>query len=430
MNPGTAYFRPSTHSPRIGSEWGLRPAHGLSLGCFALAAALSMASGTSAQPIKLGAIGDSLTDEYSEESYSYAKNWTMLLVQQRGVDMGPTAQAAAQAGNTWGEPRRSGYQFNWARYGADSTSAITSGQHTGLAAQRAALGVTDAVVVIGANDFSPTSSAYLNIYFNFWSASQITSYVDAQIADVRTIVTTLQNAGLRVTLCNFVDFGIAPATRQIYTSASNRQRVTNVIARVNAGVLALAREKRVVYVDTAGLATTLFGTQSALRSTLTIGNVNIQLNQRDTATHTVPLAGFVDDGAHPHTAVQGVFANLMMTALNVNAHTNYPLFTDQQLLSNAGIAYVGPDTLASTVPSYNRFLRNFACAADIVGLGGSAGPDGALTADDLVAFIGAFFSNNVAVADLASLGGGNTPDGQITADDLIAFLNAFFAGCP
>jgi hypothetical protein len=382
-----------------------------------------------AQPIKLGAIGDSLTDEYSEESYSYAKNWTMLLVQQRGVDMGPTAQAAGQAGNTWGEPRRSGYQYNWARYGANSSDALTQGQHTGLAAQRASSGVTDAIVVIGANDFSPTSGAYFNIYFNLWSSSQITSYVDAQVADVRAAVTTLQNAGLRVTLCNYVDFGIAPVTRQFYTSATNRQRVTNVIARVNAGILSLAREKRLVHVDLATLGSTIFGTQSSLRQFLSIGNVNIQLFNRDTSSHTVPLAGFVDDGAHPHTAVQGVFANLMMTALNVNAHTNYALFTDQQILANAGIAYVGPDTLANTVPSYNRFLRNFACPADIVGLGGSVGPDGALTADDLVAFIGAFFANNVALADLATIGGGTTPDGQLTADDLIAFLGAFFAGC-
>src|ERR1039457_1848856 len=53
---------------------------------------------------KLGAMGDSLTDEYWDSGVSsYATNWPGLVVLYRGVNMGPTA---AQAGtNTWGSPR-------------------------------------------------------------------------------------------------------------------------------------------------------------------------------------------------------------------------------------------------------------------------------------------------------------------------------------
>lgn len=71
------------------------------------------------------------------------------------------------------------------------------------------------------------------------------------------------------------------------------------------------------------------------------------------------------------------------------------------------------------------------CLADIRPLGGSAlcGADGQVTADDLVAYLSAFFAGNTAVADVASLGGALAPDGRITADDLIAYLGAFFAGC-
>ena len=69
------------------------------------------------------------------------------------------------------------------------------------------------------------------------------------------------------------------------------------------------------------------------------------------------------------------------------------------------------------------------CTADVAGLGGSIGPDGLLTADDIIVFLGAFFGNDLSVADVAGLGGSVGPDGQLTADDIILFLGSFFAGC-
>ena len=68
-------------------------------------------------------------------------------------------------------------------------------------------------------------------------------------------------------------------------------------------------------------------------------------------------------------------------------------------------------------------------AADVAGLGGSIGPDGQLTADDVVVYLAAFFSNNLAVADIAVLGGAAGQDGQLTADDIVYFLSQFFAPC-
>jgi hypothetical protein len=73
---------------------------------------------------------------------------------------------------------------------------------------------------------------------------------------------------------------------------------------------------------------------------------------------------------------------------------------------------------------------NLGSLADIATLGGNIGPDGQLTVDDLIAFLGAFFSDNQALADIATLGGGIGADGQLTVDDLILFLGEFFTGCP
>lgn len=67
--------------------------------------------------------------------------------------------------------------------------------------------------------------------------------------------------------------------------------------------------------------------------------------------------------------------------------------------------------------------------ADVAGLGGTPGADGAITPDDIVVYLAAFFAGQVAVADLASLGGSSFSDGAITVDDLVYFLSQFFAPC-
>ena len=385
-----------------------------------LVAAGATAPDVQAQPAgiwgRLGAMGDSLTDEYAEETYSYAKNWTMLSVEGRGFDMGPTAAAAGQPGGTWGEPRRTRYASNWARYGADSTTALTDGQHTGLASQVGSGpgGISHVVVAIGANDFSPTSDAYFNIYFGLWSSSRITTYVNAQIADIRTAVSTLRGAGAEVVLCNVVDFGIVPASRQFFSNPANRQRVTNVIARVNQGVETIARDNGTVLVDLAAMGTTMFGTHASLRQTLTIGGVPIGLTRRDTASHSDPLAGFVDDGAHPHTTIQGAFANLMMTALNVGWNTAYPMFSDQEILAAAGIAYGGSETLSGQIGPYTTFVRSFVCPADYT-------DDGFLDFFDYDAFV-ADFEAGQASTDF-------NRDGFLDFFDYDDFVAAYETGC-
>ncbi|MGH7132885.1 MAG: GC-type dockerin domain-anchored protein, partial [Phycisphaerales bacterium] len=68
-------------------------------------------------------------------------------------------------------------------------------------------------------------------------------------------------------------------------------------------------------------------------------------------------------------------------------------------------------------------------AADVAQLGGTGGPDGINTVDDLIYFLTQFFAGNASVADIAMLGGGAGQDGIITADDLVFFLSQFFSPC-
>src|SRR5579863_3527445 len=80
--------------------------------------AFGILTSANAQIGALGVMGDSLSDEYFEETYgTYATNWVQQLVNYRSVNVGPTAAAAGQPGGTWGSPRRTGYEFNWALSG-------------------------------------------------------------------------------------------------------------------------------------------------------------------------------------------------------------------------------------------------------------------------------------------------------------------------
>ncbi len=67
---------------------------------------------------------------------------------------------------------------------------------------------------------------------------------------------------------------------------------------------------------------------------------------------------FVHDNIHPHTHVQGVLANLMMSGLNAYG-AGLTLFSEQELLAHAGVAYGGSDTLAAQIGSYDSYVYSY-----------------------------------------------------------------------
>ena len=388
-----------------------------------LAAGLACCA-ANAQISRLGAMGDSLSDEYAEESYSYAKNWTMQFVLYRGVNMGPTAAAAQQPGGTWGEPRRTYYQSNWARYGDTTDDLLADGQHTGLAAQVAPLGISHAVLMIGANDFNSVGlGAYFNIYNGFWSTSQINTYVAGRIANVRTALDTVAPTGTRLVLVNVFDFGITPITwgSAFYNDPIKRDRVTAAIQQVNAGLLSLAQEYHIVLVDAFGLAQTAWGTNQNPRTTLLLGNVTIQLRQYDTSTNTNPTAAFVHDRAHPHTTMQGVLANILVEALNQGYGAGLTPFTEEEILSHAGLAYGGQNTLSAVLGPLSSYVHNFVCYANCDG--STAAP--VLNVNDFSCFL-----NRYAAGDARANCDNSTVAPVLNVNDFSCFLNRYAVGCP
>lgn len=83
--------------------------------------------------------------------------------------------------------------------------------------------------------------------------------------------------------------------------------------------------------------------------------------------------------------------------------------------------------------STNRLLSfeisGVACSkSDVAGPNQAVGGDGALTADDIIVFLGWFFAADVR-GDMGGANQGLMPDGAWTADDIIVFLNRYFVGC-
>jgi lysophospholipase L1-like esterase len=327
---------------------------------------LGVLAAADAQAVTMGAMGDSLTDEYIEEAYGiYATNWVQQLVIYRGINVGPTAAAAGQPGGTWGTPRRTGYEFNWALSGDTSADLLADGQHTGLAAQVVPFGITHAVLAIGANDFNPDfltypDSAYSPVYNNSWSTAQISNYVAQTLTNIETALATVVTTGVRMVVFNILDYGKTPAVYNnfFYTNGSKRERVAAVIEQANAGLINICQKWQVPLVDAFGLQKVIFGSNTNLQQLLYIGNVAIHLQQSDSNPTNQPnrTAAFVADGAHPHTTIQGLFANMAMEGFWLGYGTQVSLFTEQEILNHAGLAYGGQDTLMAQIGSYTNYV--------------------------------------------------------------------------
>jgi len=73
-------------------------------------------------------------------------------------------------------------------------------------------------------------------------------------------------------------------------------------------------------------------------------------------------------------------------------------------------------------------VGNAGCVADVDDGSGTGTPDGGVTIDDLLYYLGIFEAGSVA-ADVDDGSGTGTPDGGVTIDDLLYFLTRFEAGC-
>ena len=314
---------------------------------------LMLAPEVSFGQVKLGAIGDSLLDEHSDQtdpfgnSLGYSANALELLVDAGKIDLGAT-------GN-WGGTRRDGYEYNWALAGATTSSLLADGQHTNLAAQIPGAGITKAVIVVGANDLFPfppgNGSSYETVYNGAATPAEISAISSQAVGNVVAAAQTLKATGVDLVVPTAPDYGIAPFTKSFYTDPIRRELVDDVIETWNADAVArLTSEVQVPVVDMYTLTKDIWGDHGSENNTFELGGVMLNLNgtggvnfanvlnntftPANATSDTVDA--FVHDGIHPNNAIGGLFANLFMTAFNEEYGDSFSLFTEQEILQNAG----------------------------------------------------------------------------------------------
>ncbi|MCA0456527.1 MAG: GDSL-type esterase/lipase family protein, partial [Chloroflexi bacterium] len=296
-------------------------------------------SATRAVNPAIGFLGDSNTDEYrsndnraSGTPYSATTlNWVELLVNKRGIDVG--------VWGVWNEPRRSGYAFNWSRSAATSESMITSGQHTGLAAQVAAGQVEYVVIYIGTNDFAIWNDTYNQVYNQSLGGTALDAKINSIVSRITTAVDALKAAGnSKILLANYADPGESYAYITTFPSAQGRARVTNAIVTINTRLNALAISRGIVVADLYNFGRSLLS-RIQPNGNMLVGSESINTLVKNNDPHYLQLN---DSVGHMGTVGSGLLANFFINALSTGYGLQITPFTDNELLNNSGIIVATP----------------------------------------------------------------------------------------
>ncbi|MCC7368633.1 MAG: hypothetical protein IT306_09430 [Chloroflexi bacterium] len=278
-------------------------------------------------------LGDSNSDEYRADDArggpfaSTTLNWVEQLVQRRGLNFGPWG--------VWGEPRRTGYAYNWSRSGATTDDMIRGGQHTGLAQQIAAGHVQYVIVQIGVNDFQLWSGGYARVYHGTLSGAALDARLDRIVENFTVALDTVLAAGdIHVLVTSIPDMGQSPEVIASHPVASQRRLVTQAIDRVNSRLAGLAADRTVPLVDMNRFGQSLLQ-QADGTYQLLVGGVAVDA----LTSGNDPRHFRLQDGAgHPGTIASSMMANeLVVRPLREHFGVCIEPFSEQEMLDIAGL---------------------------------------------------------------------------------------------
>lgn len=255
--------------------------------------------------LAVGVLGDSYSDEYQfyPPDRSVARNWVEILAATRDLNFG------AFSAEPRPEPRNQGFAYNWARSEATTADVLAAGQHLGLADQLARGEVQVAVVFIGGNDFigairSPDPSA------------AIAAAGPRAMANYREIVATLRRAAPKagLVLVTVPDIRGLPDVAALIASgavsAEAARACSAAIGRYNGQIRALVRrDPEAVLID---LDLTDRALSALRRDAVPFGGAWLDRTRPGNEVDRVFLA----DLRHTGTLTQGLFAQMLVDALN------------------------------------------------------------------------------------------------------------------
>lgn len=279
----------------------------------------------------VGFVSDSTTDEYRANDNrggvygTTTLNWMELLTKYRGLNTG--------AWGNWGEPRRSGYEYNWSRSGATSGSALQNGQPAGLAGQISTGTVTLAYYSLGANDYAWYNPQFGQIYWGTLANVDLDNYISLVATNIISGVDQLNASGVANVLVSTIpDITMSPSVQVQYPDATRRQLVSDAISRTNEIIKTSLVARGIPYLDQNLLAMEMLSRVDA-QGNITVGGEAISfINPGDEPHH-----GILADTVHSGTVMSGLYANYWIDVVNQKFGAGLTKFTDAELLQFAGI---------------------------------------------------------------------------------------------
>jgi lysophospholipase L1-like esterase len=283
----------------------------------------------------LAILGDSTQDEYQADSARGGEyvwqtyNWVELIAKYRDLNMGEWG--------VYGEPRRSGYAYNWARSGATSGEMISNGQLTGALRQVLAHKVSHALVQIGINDFYFSGLGY-EIYDGTISTEDLHAILDKTARNIIVTAFALQKLDgdhvIVAAVQDYVTLPIIPELKTTFTDEAGRARLQEAFTYINGRLKELSQKWDIPYFDYNEAMLAALTSRIDSDGYLVMGGERINLDARGNEPHF----GMLDDQyAHPGTVISGLSANVWMAEMNKVFGSNLAPLSDEEILQAAGL---------------------------------------------------------------------------------------------
>jgi lysophospholipase L1-like esterase len=309
------------------------------------AAAVSV---TTAAPLRVMMIGDSLTEEYRFETpfsapttsplQANTHNWPEIVAARRSTDISFGSYESTLG--YYVDLRNSGYSYNygvpafttdeWVRVTQSTVADLFGGAlealryqtKQSLSTQVAGSQIGVVVIMLGGNDLN---SAYGAIYNDDVTPTARLNQITTNLRTIHAFIRS-KNATVPIVIATMPDVGATAKVSTAYNDPVKRARARQRIAAANQSVIALAAE---------------LGSQVARIDTLTdrlFDEVPFQLNGTvfiyppDDANPPDHL--FCHDGFHPSTVGQALITNLILDATNRATNGAIPLLTNREILGD------------------------------------------------------------------------------------------------
>lgn len=326
-------------------------------------------------------VGDSLSKEYSVEGpvlwnnllptdltdYTKAikaRNWMEILIARRSTDFdfgayGTRTDSRAPAGHAhdWAVPGSTTAEWQGAMNGASLLDQFVLANFDSDLKN----GINRVVIFLGGNDLNNNYAAYYN-------GADPSAFISTLLANYAFIVQHIKsvNSAAQIVICTVPDVGATPNVQSGHPDPAKRALVTSLTETLNSGIAQLATQQGL------GLADVYALTGEYLTSgTITIGGLPL-IKGSDKGNY--PTYIFSEDGFHPNTCAQALFANEVIRAFDDKFQAGIAPLTDLEIIkyleSQHGVTL--PEPVAPVVPALSgTFSHDFSGDVPLWDISGS-----------------------------------------------------------